>query len=243
VSRLVILTPEHVEVELQPAGLGSRFIAFMVDLVLILGATSVVARVIHLVLPGAGSGAVVATVGFLISWGYHVYFEVRHQGRSPGKRLIKLRVVDGRGLPLTVQQSFVRNVVRALDMAPVAYGLGALACRLDPAHRRLGDRLADTLVIRDAEPFAYERRETRSRAFNSLRTPRVLRLIRRRVSLDEREFLLKLVPRADALDHQVRFDLMQEVGEHYRKVLALDDPHLSGESLVRGLAAILSAGR
>jgi uncharacterized RDD family membrane protein YckC len=242
-KRHAILTPEHVLVELPPAGLGSRFVALTVDFAIIVGASALAAQVIGLFLPAAVAGAAVTTVAFAIGWSYHIYFEVGQQGRSPGKRLVGLRVVDGHGLPLTLQQSFLRNAARALDMMPFAYGLGALACRLDPQHRRLGDLLADTLVIREARKIDYDRRETRSRAFNSLKTPRVLRLLRRRVGLAEREFLLHLVERAQDLTPEARFQLMQDVGTHYREVLGLDDPHLSGENLVRGLAAILAAGR
>ena len=237
-----ILTPEHVLIELPPAGLGSRFLALTVDFSIILGLSSLIATVARLALPQAVGGLVVTTLSFVIGWGYHVYFELRHQGRSPGKRMVGIRVVDGNGLPLNLQQSFVRNAARALDLAPVAYGLGALVARLDLRHRRLGDLLADTIVIRDVREEVYDRREARSRAFNSLKTPRVLQAIRRRLGLAEREFLVRLVERADALDPQVRFELMQEVGAHYRAVLGLDDPHLSGENLVRGLAAIVAAG-
>jgi uncharacterized RDD family membrane protein YckC len=243
VKRHEILTPEHVLIELPPAGLGSRFVALTVDFGIIVAVAGALNMFVSLVLPRAVGEAVVTTLAFMLAWGYHSYFELRHQGRSPGKRLVGIRVVDGYGLPLTLQQSFVRNAARALDLAPMAYGLGGLVTRLDARHRRLGDLLANTLVIRDVREAVYDRREARSRAFNSLRTPRVLQAIRRRLSLDEREFLLRLVERADALDPPVRFELMQEVGAHYRTVLGLDDPHLSGENLVRGVAAILSASR
>lgn len=238
-TRHVILTPEHVLIELPPAGLGSRFLALVTDGAIVAGVSALISTLLATVLPRAVAAAVAVTLNFVLGWGYHMYFEVRHHGRSPGKRLLGLRVVDGYGLPLTFQQSFVRNVARALDLAPFAYGLGALVCRLDPLHRRLGDILANTLVIREARPIDYDRRELRSRAFNSLRTPRIRRLIARRIPLEERELLLRLVERAEGLDPQVRFELMQEIGDHYRAVLGLEDPSLSGENLVRGLAALL----
>jgi uncharacterized RDD family membrane protein YckC len=242
-SRRTVLTPEHVLIELPPAGLGSRFVALTVDFAIVAGVSVTLSRLGGLLLPGALKGAIVATLTFVLSWGYHVYFETRHQGRSPGKRLVGLRVVDGRGLSLTVRQSFVRNVVRALDLAPVAYGLGGLVCRLDPHNRRIGDLVADTLVIRDARAFTYDRRATRGPAFNSLKTPRTLRAIRARIGVAERELILRLVERAFDLDAPVRLALMEEVGAHYRAVLGLEESGLSGENLVRGLAGVLSARR
>jgi uncharacterized RDD family membrane protein YckC len=231
-----------VPIELLPAGLGSRFVALLVDFLIVLAFAGFAEWIARNLLPGAFSGAVAATTAFIIAWGYHVYFEVRHQGRSWGKRLVGLRVVDGRGLPLTARQSFVRNVLRALDSAPLLYGLGALSCALDRQHRRLGDFLADTVVVREARTFRYDRRLTRSRAFNSLQTPRVLRLVRHRIGLAEREFLMRLVERADGLSDDARLDLMQDVGGHYRAVLELEEPGLSGENLIRSLAAVLASG-
>jgi uncharacterized RDD family membrane protein YckC len=238
----VILTPEHVEIRLEPAGLGSRFVALVVDLLLVLGLSGVVTQLTRGALPGALGIVVEALVVLVLTWGYHVYFEIRHQGQSPGKRIAGIRVVDGRGLPLSLEQSFVRNVIRVLDALPIGYALGALVCQLDRHHRRLGDIAADTLVVREREAPVYERRFTRERAFNSLRTPRVLRLVRHRLGLEEREFLAALCLRADAMEDRARFDLMEEVGGHYKERLGIEDPHLSGENLVRGLAGVLFAG-
>ena len=237
----VILTPEHVEIRLEPAGLGSRFLALVVDLALLIGLSGVVSQLTRGALPGAVGIVVQAVALLVLTWGYHVYFEVRHQGQSPGKRITGIRVVDGRGLPLSVEQSFVRNVVRVLDALPVGYALGALVCQLDRHRRRLGDIAADTLVVRERPTQVYERRARGSRVFNSLRTPRLLRLVRHRVGLEEREFLAALCLRADGMEDRARFDLMEDIGRHYRARLGIEDPHLSGESLVRGLAGVLFA--
>jgi uncharacterized RDD family membrane protein YckC len=237
-SAPVVLTPEHVPIRLFPAGLGARFFALVIDTAINWGVCMVVALLI-----GALSPGLFMIINFLVQWGYHMYFEVRHQGRSPGKRACGLRVVDSRGLPITFQQSFVRNVVRALDFAPALYGLGALVSLMDRHHRRLGDIVADTLVIEEHQAADPTRAIADARRFNSLQTPRVLRRLRRQVGLEERELLLAIVLRADTLDPKSRFDLMEEVGGHYRRTLEIDDPHLSGENLVRGLLSILYTDR
>jgi uncharacterized RDD family membrane protein YckC len=239
----LIVTPEHVQIRLEPAGLGNRFIALAVDLAIAGAVAATLAQLTLALLPGAVATMVNAVAFLLVSWGYHVFFEVRQQGQSPGKRLMGLRVVDGRGLPISFEQSVVRNVVRALDVAPVGYAVGAIVCLFDRERRRLGDVAADTLVVRETGAFEFDRRSAGDRVFNSLRTPRVLRLIGHKVSLEEREFLATLCLRADGLEPKRRFDLMEEVGRHYRERLQIDDPHLSGENLVRGLTAILFAER
>lgn len=235
----VILTPEHVEIRLSPAGAGSRYLALIMDSLFVVALSSFAFRLIVPLLPGGFGVAVWATLNFVVAWGYHVYFESRHEGRSPGKKLVGLRVVDGRGLPISPEQAFVRNVVRVLDAAPIFYGVGAFACQLDRQQRRLGDIAADTLVIREAAGFELEGTLARSREHNSLKVPRVLRLMRHRIGLEEREFLLALTLRAERLEAKARFDLMEDVGGYYRKKLEVDDPRLSGENLVRGLTAVL----
>jgi uncharacterized RDD family membrane protein YckC len=233
----IVLTPEHVPLRLCPAGLGARFFALLLDAFIILALSTLITTLFGLI-----SGFRMVAV-FVVAWGYHVFFEVRAQGRSPGKRLCGLRVVDSRGLPVTFQQSFVRNIVRVVDSAPMFYGAGALVSLLDRWSRRLGDIVADTLVIEElaaADPTAAI---SGARRFNSLQNPRVLRRLRRQVGLEEREFLLALCLRADSLETGARFDLMEEVGGHYRRTLEVDDPNLSGENLVRGLLAVLYTDR
>ena len=236
-SAAVVLTPEHVPIRLFTAGLGARFLALVIDSCIILSIVAGI-RMALLVSPGLATVLV-----FLVQWGYHMYFEVRHQGRSPGKRVCGLRVVDSRGLPITFQQSFVRNIVRVLDSAPIFYGLGGLVSMVDRHRRRLGDIVADTLVIEEHRAADPTRAIADARRFNSLQTPRVLRRLRKQVGLEERELLLAIVLRADSLDPQARFDLMEEVGGYYRRTLEIDDPHLSGENLVRGLLSILYTDR
>jgi len=238
----LILTPEHVEVRLQPAGMGRRFLAFSIDLFVSIALMVFLASVLGKVLPRTLAMPLTITGSFVIGWGYHVYFESRHEGRSPGKRSLGLRVVDGRGLPLGLGQCFVRSVVRVLDSAPLLYGLGALVALLDRHGRRLGDLAADTVVVSEGRTEEPDATALLAPEYNSLRTPRVLRLLRRRVGLEEREFLAALVRRAPFLEDRARYALMEEAGTWFRERLELRDLALSGEQVVNGLAAALFAG-
>lgn len=235
----LILTPEHVPIRLSPAGLGSRFLALMVDVALVLGVSGMISKIVERVFSPGVAEAVMTTVAFILFLAYPIYFETRHQGRTPGKRLFGLRVVDGRGLPITLEQSFVRNILRPLDFAPAFYGLAGIVALLDRDRRRLGDILADTLVVHERIPLRPEGQIRLERRFNALRTPATARRIRQRVTLEERELLLTLCLRADRLEQSSRYDLMEEVGSHYRKRLEIDAPELSNENLVRDLTAVL----
>ena len=237
----LILTPEHVPIRLSPAGLGSRFLALLTDVTIILGTLSILRLALSAIAafsPGVAE-AIVTTAGFVLFVGYPIFFELRHQGRTPGKRAFGLRVVDGRGLPIRLEQSFVRNIVRALDFAPLFYGVGGLVSLFDRDRRRLGDILADTLVVHERIPLRPQGEIRLERRFNMFRTPSALRRIRQRVDLEEREFLLTLCMRAERLEPSARYDLMEEVGTHYRQRLEIDAPHLSNENLVRDLTAAL----
>jgi len=238
-SEVVITTPEHVPIRLEPAGAGSRFLATLIDSFLITAIAAAIGTVLLMTLPAGIGAALAITVNFVLTWGWHVFFETKKQGRTPGKRALRLRVVDARGLPVSLYQSLVRNIVRALDFAPAFYGVGAISTLVTPTRRRLGDIVADTLVIRDAQPLAYKGQLTSERRHNSLRTSRVLRLIRNRISLEEREFLLTLCLRADRMSPAARYDLMQDVANEYRRKLDVEEESLSGENFVRDLTAVL----
>lgn len=238
-SELTITTPEHVPIRLEPAGAGSRFLAIFIDAVIVSAIASTIGSIVALFLPSGVATAIFVTVNFFLTWAWHLWFETRRQGRTPGKRLLKIRVIDARGLPVSLHQSLVRNITRALDFLPAFYGVGAVAVMASKSRRRLGDIIADTLVVRDAQPLAYRGQLAAERRHNSLRTPRVLRLARHRISLEEREFLLTLCLRADRMSAESRYDLMEEVARVYREKLGIEDEQISGENLVRDLTAVL----
>lgn len=236
---LTITTPEHVPIRLEPAGAGSRFLAVLIDFVLVSAIAGTIYGIVRKILPPGAARAVFVTAEFVLTWGWHIWFETRKQGRTPGKRAMRLRVVDARGLPVSLYQSLVRNIARVLDFAPAFYGIGAVVTLLSPARRRLGDIIADTLVVRDTQPLAYAGQLASERRHNSLRTPRVLRLLRHRISLEERELLLTLCIRADRMTPAARYDLFEEVASVYRRKLDLEEEPISGENLVRDLTAVL----
>ena len=234
---LTITTPEHVPIRLEPAGAASRFLAVMIDAVITLGASAAIAFAAGAFLP-ALRGALFVTSNFVLGFGWHVWFETR-DGRTPGKRALRLRVIDARGLPVSLYQSLVRNVVRAVDFLPIFYAAGATVMLVSPRRRRFGDVVADTLVIREAQPLAMRGEIAVPRRHNSLRTPRVLRLVRHRIGLEEREFLLTLCMRAEKLEPGARYDLMESVAAAYRDKLGIEEEQMSGENFVRDLTALL----
>ena len=238
-QRLSITTPEHVQIALEPAGAGSRCLALLIDAAVVLAIGSFISSMAMKLLPGGAAYALFLTVQFVLTFGWHVWFETKRQGRTPGKRMMRLRVIDARGLPVSLYQSLVRNIMRVVDSLPVFYGVAAATTMLNPSRRRLGDLVADTVVVRDALPLAWQGHAAIGGRDNSLRTPRVQRAIRHRITLEEREFLVALVLRAPKLTPAARYDLMEEVAAMYRQRLGIEDVQISGENLVRDLVAVM----
>jgi uncharacterized RDD family membrane protein YckC len=156
---IAIETPELVEVTYTLAGVGSRAVAALVDLLLaglILVAVDLVAAGAWRALRAFGAGAgpwllgVMLLVQFALVWGYSVLFEWLGDGRTPGKRLLGLRVVMDGGYSVTLAASALRNLVRFVDAQPLfTYGVGLAAAVASKRGKRLGDLVAGTLVVRE----------------------------------------------------------------------------------------------
>jgi uncharacterized RDD family membrane protein YckC len=151
-------TPEQVDLAYDVAGLGSRFLATLIDsliqtivliAIFLLGALGL--RWALGSFQGAGDLAIagVVVVSFAVWWGYHVFFEIVRRGQSPGKRAVGLRVIKDGGYPIGLSEALVRNVLRIVDILPGTYAIGGLVMFLDGRSRRLGDMAAGTLVIKE----------------------------------------------------------------------------------------------
>lgn len=157
-DRYTIDTPENVEFVYDIAGIGSRFLAAMIDTLLIGIAQIIIFLLIGLIisrteLDASATGSVLLALGILLSfvmlWGYYIAFELLWGGQSPGKRAIGLRVVREGGRPITFIGSAIRNLIRIVDFLPALYGVGVVVMFIDRRARRLGDLAGGTLVIKE----------------------------------------------------------------------------------------------
>src|SRR5881396_3710513 len=158
--RLGIETPEHLVLELELAGLGSRMAATVCDAGLLILAFVLLGVGIQLLPTPTGGDAegpwstlaaiVLILTVFLLFWGYFLLFEALNDGRTPGKRLMGIRVLMDTGHPLTFTAAAVRNLVRIVDMQPVfTYQVGLAFVLFHAQNKRLGDIVAGTVVVRD----------------------------------------------------------------------------------------------
>ena len=223
-------TPEHVAVGYELADLGSRFTALLLDSLFLflaqlfvmfaLAALGVIAGLGAEFLSGVGLGLAIFA-GFVVSWGYFVFFEGYRDGQTPGKRRMGIRVVQDGGYPVTFRAAAVRNLVRIVDsLPPPSFGVAGLTMMLHPRTKRLGDIAAGTVVVRDrtGEPIPEERA---SDAPSSLGPPKL--------SDEEYSALSMYVDRRKSLDPPVRARLAQTLYARVAERFS-EDPRLAGTS-------------
>jgi uncharacterized RDD family membrane protein YckC len=223
------VTPEAVTIAVDVAGLGSRMIAWLIDSLIQL------AIVLPIVL-GVGAGnladgpelVVVSLVIFLIVWGYYPIFEVLWQGRTPGKRAQRIRVIRTDGQPANGAAILVRNLIRILDVILLPF-LAVISMLVTSRAQRLGDLAAGTMVVR--EPRFSE--------------PETIRLPSRAdlpvvdaTGLSEREYdvIRSFLARRSSLDPTARWRLAAQLAASVRGRVGLLPDGVPDEAMLEAVA-------
>jgi uncharacterized RDD family membrane protein YckC len=217
--RLDVATPERVALQLPVAGIGYRCLAYLADLLLLFFFWVVAYFVFTLLVSDVlgffqGLGGLARTllvVGvFATQWVYWTLAEVLMGGQTPGKRLLGIRVVRVDGSPVGVLESAVRNLVRVVDSLPLIYAVGCLSVLLTRQHRRLGDLVAGTLLVReeriDLDKYTVPAPQTPAQA-PAARGPRL--------TAADLELILSFLERAPGLEPAARMQLGARLVERY----------------------------
>lgn len=227
---LIIETPERVPLAFSLASIGNRFIAAAIDH--LIQFTAIIAALwLMLAIAGislfsdaddsAGSiladapkwaVAIMIVVLFLLFAGYFAFFEWWWDGQTPGKRLMKLRVIREDGRPLTLWEAIARNLLRIFDAIPgfviPIYSVGLIMIFLNGRDQRVGDIFAGTVVIRERTDEAPTFAETFSNtvsdaAFRRVQPPTAIKANVSRLTDDEIEVVEALLRRRwDLTDRQ-----------------------------------------
>jgi uncharacterized RDD family membrane protein YckC len=147
---------------------------------------------------------------FATQWVYWTAAEVLMGGQTPGKRLMGIRVVRVDGSPVGVLESAVRNLVRVVDSLPVVYAVGILCVLLTRQHRRLGDLLAGTLLVRE-ERIDLDKYTAPTTAPGALPAS----THSERLTAEDVELILSFLTRAPELEPQARTRLGTKLVERY----------------------------
>ncbi len=244
-TELKIQTPEGVEFALPLAGPVIRCVAWAFDLVVIVAVFqlgSQFLQLLSLISPDM-SMALNVTLQFVTLVGYGIFFEWFWSGQTLGKRIMKLQVIDERGLTLRLNQIILRNLFRVLDSLPMFYMVGGLSCLFTARAQRLGDLAAGTLVVRRLEIVEPEIDELLEGDENSFQQyPRLEARLRQKVSPEEVRLALDAVLRRNELALKERLKVFKGLAEFFRAKVEFPEEvthGLSDEQYVRNVVATL----
>lgn len=224
---VTIETPEHVELQFQLAGIGTRFLAYVVDrsiqigliawlflavlvVILAIGSVEPINDILSYVRGSTGQWLIALAILLygLITIGYFILFEFLWSGSTPGKRSQHIRVIRSDGRPVSFVDAALRNILRFVDILGDAYPVGLVFMFLDSRHRRLGDLAAGTLVV--VEKRGVEPPVPRSSAEARELDPQLLRIVTG-MTPDDYYLVSKFLSRRDGLDDESRKALVTAI--------------------------------
>ncbi len=201
---LIIETPERVPLEFALASIGNRFLAVAIDHFIQFFSIFIIAWIMISFAGSGGSGvldapdklfadmpkwtlAILILVVFLLFAGYFILFEWLWNGQTPGKRLLKLRVIREDGRPITLWEAIARNLLRICDAVPgfvvPIYSIGLITIFLSSRDQRIGDIFAGTVVVRERADEAPTFSETFSNPVSDTAFSRVNKRIEFRADM------------------------------------------------------------
>ncbi|MHB8508184.1 MAG: RDD family protein [Candidatus Dormibacteria bacterium] len=151
-GEIFVATPERVTFNYRLAGIGTRMLAQVIDVIILVALNVVLAfgavGLAHTL--GSSLATVVYIVAaFVLFFGYFWLQEGLWSGKTVGKAALRIRAVGDGGEPMTLTQAGVRNLVRLVDFIPLWYGIGLVTIFAGGSGKRLGDFAAGTLVVRE----------------------------------------------------------------------------------------------
>jgi uncharacterized RDD family membrane protein YckC len=238
-----VVSTEKVPFHYRVAGLGSRFLACLIDIalmILLMLAASVFWAPLEAGRPGLGQALFFITQ-FILMWGYFLFFEWLWHGQTPGKRLLGIRVISLEGTGASFLPVAVRNLLRVVDALPFPpLGLGFAVAACNRENRRLGDLAAATLVVhveRRGKPVLalHDRAGAGPREREAQVRQRLGQLDRQ-----QKQTLLELCLRRDQLRVGDRARLFRATAEYFKERLDLaPEEYQSDEKFILQLAAVL----
>jgi uncharacterized RDD family membrane protein YckC len=244
-NALIILTPEGISFTQYLAGPVTRFLAFAIDLAGIALISGLLSQVLLLAAIVSADFAIAArTISyFVVTIGYSILLEWSWRGQTPGKRVLKIRVVDAEGFRLRPSQIVMRNLLRVVDLLPAFYAVGGICCALSPKYQRLGDIAANTVVIYTTPEKIPDLELLFSGTYNSLRNHAHLAArLRKSISPAEARLALEAIARRAELAPSSRLELYRQLAQRLRSLVAFPEETLEGmtdEQYVRNIVDLI----
>jgi uncharacterized RDD family membrane protein YckC len=180
--------------------------------------------------PWIGASALV--LFFFVYYGYFVLFESTWNGQTPGKRIIRIRVIKDDGRPIGAIESVGRNLLRIVDQLPFLYAIGIASVLLSNKSKRLGDFVAGTMVV-------HERTlEDIKPVWQSKVRGDGLRLGSERLTAEDLALIEAFLNRREALAGDVRYNTAVQIVNRLRSKLQIPDGvSLRNEELLEAIAS------
>jgi uncharacterized RDD family membrane protein YckC len=240
---LDVRTPESISFSYELAGLGSRFLALLVDLTIQVvvfvaifaglayaggkTATGRAGAPVHDTFVESLAIALVVAIVFIVAFGYFIAFEALWNGQTPGKKLLGLRVVLDGGYPIDFGASLIRNLIRVGEQLVGFYALSAVSALLSHENKRLGDLAAGTIVVREARlSVPSNLREHYDATVYSSTTY---------LTGEERALLARFLERRDALSSERRAEFAAQLAARVRPRVPPELADLPDEALLERL--------
>jgi len=244
-NTIEINTPEGIVFSLLPAGPVSRFLAWIIDLaciMVIMKVSFIILGLFMLISRDIATGVYIAMY-FIVSIGYGICLEWYYKGKTLGKHIMHLRVMDEQGLNLHFSQIVIRNLLRFIDSLPAYYMVGGISSVITRKNQRLGDLAANTIVIRHPKIQEPDLEQIRQDKYNSLRNyPHLCARLRQRTSLHEADIALQAILRRSELEPAARIELFSEIASHFKSIVTFPQEATDGitdEQYTRNIVDIL----
>jgi len=153
-DQITVRSVTGVDLTLSIAGPGSRSYAFVIDwhIRLLLAAAWLLVAMfaLKMTLDLRSHDALFSVLpAAVIYFLYHPILEITMRGRTPGKRMAGVRILDRNGGSPSTTALSIRNIFRLIDCLPVVYVVGLVTCLLTANRVRIGDMAAGTLLVLD----------------------------------------------------------------------------------------------
>jgi uncharacterized RDD family membrane protein YckC len=238
-DKLTIETPEQIPLEFPLAGIGSRFLALALDTLIQALGLLVIVFVAEILLPTAArftprawtwAAAIFFLSVFVLYSGYYVLFEIFWNGQTPGKRLVRLRVISDSGRPITVYEAVVRNLLRIIDQFPGLYVVGIISVFLTARNKRLGDIVAGTVVVHE-KAMQETQPDFAAPAASTAPSPGL------QISAEELELIERFLQRRYDLSPEIRRQSAEQIAARLRaRVNLAQEGAASAEDYLESLA-------
>jgi uncharacterized RDD family membrane protein YckC len=241
---LDVRTPESIAFSYELAGVGSRFLAVMIDMVAQVSLLALIVwglylfGIAHLTKPThAGTDerllrnlavGIVIFVVFTIFFGYFILFEAFWNGQTPGKRALGIRVVRDGGYPIDFTAALVRNLIRIGELILGFYAVAAASALLSKENKRIGDFAAGTIVVRESRMAEPDFASTLANA-EPVYAPTAY------ATGEERALIKRFLERRDELTPERRAAIASQIATRMRRRLPEELQRLDDEALLERL--------